>query len=66
MTHLQTKAYETDLYQLSEESLWNNAAKSFVLGLLEGWHEQACTMDCRMNVFDTSQLDMLWQPHTEQ
>ena len=27
MKHLQTKAHETDLYQLSEESLRNNAAK---------------------------------------
>ena len=66
MKHLQTKAHETDLYQLSEESLRNNAAKSFVLDVLEDWHVRVCTMGHLVDVFYTFQLGMLWLPRTEQ
>ena len=66
MKHLQTKAHETDLYQLSEESLRNNAAKSFVSDVLEDWRVQVCTMGRWVDVFYTFQLGMLWLPRTEQ
>ena len=66
MKHLQAKAHETDLYQLSEVSPRNNAAKSFVSGVLGGWRVQACTMGHQVGVFYTFQLGMLWLPRTEQ